>query len=403
MAFLRIKTLYKFVFISLFLIWTPSLSAQIKVAPDRYCIEFTDKKHNNFTLARPGEFLSERALQRRAKQKIEITQADLPVSSYYTDSLAKMGIEVLNASRWFNSAVVRCADADIEKIKGLNFIKKTGQLPEKKKSTTPNDTIESDLSEFFSSLFMKNENKSLYGASLKYYGQAADQIGMMNGHFLHNNGFRGDNMLIAVIDGGFYKIEELSGFDNLRNNGRLMPVKNFTVERDNLYGTSSHGTNVLSIIASDLPGRMVGSAPDAGYVMLRSEESDGEYLVEEENWIVAVEYADSLGADIITSSLGYSTFNDTLQNHTYQELDGTTIRASRAAAMAAAKGMIVCVSAGNDGNGSWRYVSVPADADSIITVGAVNPKKEYASFSSVGPTADGRIKPDLIAMGKETA
>ncbi len=386
-----------------FLIQVIVLQAQIKVAPDRYRIEFTDKKHNAFTIDRPGDFLSERALQRRTKQKIGITQVDLPVSSYYVDSLTKMGFEVVNTSRWFNSAIVRCADADIEKLRKVDFIKETVSLP-KKEDKAKNDTVVQDLETLFSYFFQKDvTNESLYGAPYEYYGQAANQIGMMNGHILHDNGFRGKGMLIAVIDGGFFKINELSGFDSMRNNGRLLPVKNFTVEKDDLYGSNNHGANVLSIIACNLPGRMVGSAPDADYLVLRSEETGGEYLVEEDNWIAAVEYADSIGVDLITTSLGYSTFNDTLQNHTYYDLDGNTIRASRAATMASARGMVVCVSAGNDGDMPWKYVSIPADADSIVTIGAVDVKRQCASFSSVGPTADRRIKPDLTAMGKGTA
>ena len=390
----------------LMLLWIPAsrLQAQVQVAPDRYLIEFTDKNHNRYTTGFPQYFLSERALQRRARQGIAVGYADLPVSSYYIDSLKRMGFDVLHRSRWFNSATVRCLPEDIEKLHHIDFIK---HAPENKKTESVQDSIfekDDDLETLFSFLFREKENTgSQYAAPTAYYGQAADQIGMMNGHFLHNSGFRGKGMLIAVIDGGFYKTGELSGFDKIRNSGQLMGIKCFSDDGNSALGENNHGANVLSIIASDLPGRMIGSAPDAEYMLLRSEEVGKEYLVEEENWIAAVEYADSIGSDLITSSLGYSVFDDVSQNHHYPDLDGRTVRASRAAAMAAARGMIVCVSAGNDGDSHWKHVSVPADADSVVTIGAVDGAGRYASFSSTGHTADGRIKPDLVAMGKETA
>ena len=409
---MKFSTITIYTYLSMFIgcLWTPTqcLFAQVQVGPpDRYRIEFTDKNHNDYTIDQPQFFLSERALQRRSRQGITITQADIPVSSCYIDSLKQMGIEVLNTSRWFNSSIIRCSPDDIEKLQKIDFIKHTPEIPR----DTLSDTIVDkgyNLETLFSFLFQKKKkenDKSLYDAPVVFYGQAVDQVGMMNGQALHNRGFRGKGMLIAVIDGGFYKVNELSGFDCLRHSGRLHGIRNFTPETDDDEDDdeNSHGTNVLSIIACNLPGRMMGSAPDAEYVLLRSEESATEYLVEEDNWITAVEYADSLGVDVITSSLGYTLFDDVSQNHRHDDLDGHTVRASYAATMAAARGMIVCVSAGNDGDNRWKLVSVPADADSVVTVGAVDRKGQYVAFSSVGYTADKRIKPDLMAMGRETA
>ena len=384
--------------------WQMSLlcvHAQIQVAPDRYRVEFTDKKHNVYTINQPEFFLSQRALQRRARQGISVTEADLPVSACYIDSLKQMGFEVLNNSRWFNSAIIRSSPENLEKLEHFNFIK---HHPVIQKERVQDTTVDDD--DFFVFHFKrKNEpdSASKYAASAQYYGQAADQVGMMNGQALHNRGFRGKGKLIAVIDGGFYKVMELSGFDSLRNSGRLREMKNFTPEINDNSEENGHGANVLSIIASHLQGRMMGTAPDAEFVLLRSEESDSEYIVEEDNWVTAVEYADSIGVDLITTSLGYTTFDERSQNHCYQELDGRAARASQAATMAAARGIIVCVSAGNDGDTRWKYVSVPADADSVVTVGAVDRNGRYVSFSSHGHTADNRIKPDLTAMGKETA
>ena len=395
-------------FIGCFGIPALHLHAQLQVAPDRYRVDFTDKNHNTYTVCQPQNFLSERALQRRVRQGISITQTDLPVTDCYIDSLKQMGFEVLNTSRWFNSATVRCLPETLEKLANVSFVRNTlivqkentQDITKNEKDSTVNKIF--DWESLFSSLFRKNAI-SIYGASIAYYGQTADQTGMMNGQALHDRGFRGKGMLIAVIDGGFYKVNDLSAFDSLRNSGRLREIKNFTPDTNNPLGNNSHGTNVLSIIAANLPGQLIGSAPDADYVLLRSEEIESEYLVEEDNWITAVEYADSIGVDVITSSLGYSVFDDASQNHRYEDLDGRTVRTSRAATMAAARGMIVCVSAGNDGDTQWKRIAVPADADSIITVGAVDRKGQYASFSSTGHTADNRIKPDLVAMGEGTA
>ena len=387
--------------------WMPvsDLHAQVEVAPGRYRIEFADKNHNAYTISLPQYFLSERALQRRAKQGIVVTQADLPVSACYIDSLKQLGFEILNTSRWFNSATIRCTPEDLEKLNHLSFIKQSLVIQKENIQDTTVDR-KSDPETPFSFFFLKKNEEEVntkYGAPVQYYGLAANQVGMMNGHALHDRGFRGKGMMIAVIDGGFHKVMELSGFDSLRNSGRLQAIKNFTPDIDNITGENNHGTNVFSIIASNLSGRMMGSAPDADYLLIRSEEIEHEYIVEEDNWIAAVEYADSIGVDLITSSLGYTTFDDLSQNHSYSDLNGRTVRTSRAATMAAARGMIVCLSAGNDGDTNWKYISVPADADSVITIGAVDREGRYASFSSKGYTADKRIKPDLVAMGRETA
>ena len=369
------------------------LNAQIPVAPDRYRIEFTDKNYSSFSVNQPQFFLSERALQRRVKQGIAITSADLPVSAVYLDSLKQMGFEVLNCSRWFNSAIIRSSPEEIEKLANVGFIKRNTVVQRENNLETETKTVK----EYTNAVEFK------YVSASQYYGMAADQIGMLNGQALHERGFRGKGMFIAVTDGGFYRLNELSGFDSLRVSGRLRGFKNFTPNSEEPLGSHSHGTNVLSILAACLPGELIGSAPDADYLLLRSEEIEHEYLVEEDNWIAAVEYADSMGVDVINCSLGYTRFDDRLQDHRYNELDGRTVRASRAAAMAAARGIIVCVSVGNEGEINWKGVAVPADADSIIAVGAVYPNGLYAEFSSNGPTVDKRIKPDLTAIGSRTA
>ena len=408
------KLIKYIILLSFLLLPATRIHAQIQVAPDRYRIEFTDKNHNPYSICQPEMFLSERALQRRARQGIELAEADLPVSYFYIDSLKRMGFEVLNTSKWFNSATIRSLPEEVEKLKRVDFVKHTihvqrEYVQEIGIEVDDDDEEEIDIETLLRLFFQidddddDDEFEYHYVDAPSYYGRAAAQIGMLNGQALHERGFRGKGMFIAVIDGGFYKLNELSAFDSLRESGRLRGFKNFTTDTENPLGSNSHGTNVLSILASALPDELIGSAPDAEYILLRSEEVEHEYLVEEDNWIAAVEHADSIGADMISCSLGYTTFDDVSQNHNKDDLDGRTVRTSRAATMAAARGMIVCVSAGNSGDNQWRIISVPADADSIVAVGAVHPNGRRVSFSSIGPTADNRIKPDLMAIGARTS
>ena len=418
------KKLAGAIFVCCIWAFSNSLYAQIQVAPDRFRIEFTDKNHNSYSISQPELFLSQRALQRRARQGIEVDYNDLPVSYFYIDSLKRMGFEVLNTSRWFNSATLRTTAQEIEKLQNVDFIKYTGLV--EIEQIENEETEELDFASFLrfliendllnlDDLFETDEDEEdvdeddneyfelHYEDAPAHYGKAAAQIGMLNGQNLHERGFRGNGMFIGVIDGGFFNVNELSGFENMRASGRLRGIVNFTPDVENPLGNNNHGTNVLSILAADLPDQLIGSAPDAEYILLRSEEVEHEYLVEEDNWIVAIEYADSIGVDVINCSLGYTTFDDSSQNHCKTSIDGRSVRTSRAATMAAARGMILCISAGNDGDSNWGIISVPADADSIVAVGAVNPKGRRASFSSTGPTADNRIKPDLMAVGARTA
>jgi len=210
-------------------------------------------------------------------------------------------------------------------------------------------------------------------------------------------------IVIAVIDGGFINANTHIAFDSLRLSGRLLGTHDFAYRTDNVFCRSTHGASVLSTLASNVPNYLIGTAPDAQYWLLISERIQGEYPVEADLWISAAEFADSVGADIITSSLGYTVFSNSKLNFSYQDMNGQTVRVSRAACQAAEKGIVVFNSAGNDGLSEWHYIGAPADAMKIITVGSVNAMGKISDFSSFGPTADGRIKPELCAMGYKTA
>ena len=369
------------------------LGAQEKIAPDVYLIRFTDKNQSAFQLNNPSKFLSDRALQRRKKQNILLQDNDLPVSNVYLDSLQKLGFSVLNTSKWLNAASVQVADTAVfQKLSGISFVK-----PYSAKGFSALSYVRKAKEEVVSHNLLK--------AGSDFYGTSYGQIAIHHGDYLHNMGFRGQGMLIAVLDGGFTNANHMPVLDSLWLQNRVVLTRDTYKPNTDLFTLDWHGSMVLSTMAGTQPGILVGTAPMACYMLLRSENSTTwnvmryEFSVEEFNWAVAAELADSTGADVITSSLGYSVFDDTSMNMTYKDMNGKTSPASVAATIAASKGMIVLVSAGNEGSNSWKYITAPADADSILTVGAINDIGLRAWFSSVGPTFDRRIKPDVMAVG----
>ncbi len=361
-----------------------------RTAPFKYRIVFTDKDHSPFSLDNPEAFLSQKSLERRVKQGISLSANDLPVTPAYIDSLTMAGARILTVSRWFNDATVSITeDSVLQKIAGYTFVKKNAggsiqhfqlpvysEAPQGTQGTTPLTVMD--------------------------YGSSWWQLAIHNGNILHMKGFTGRDMTIAVIDAGFANADSLRVFDNLWENGRIKGTRDFVDPGNNVFREATHGMSVLSIIGGYLPGELVGTAPDASFWLLRSEDVHSENIIEEDNWIAAAEFADSAGADIINTSLGYSQFDDTLQNHTYADMNGRTTRISIAADIAVSKGMLVVVSAGNQGALPWKYITAPADADSVLAIGAVDESRNVARFSSRGPSSDNRIKPDVMSLGQGT-
>lgn len=371
-----------------------------QIAPSRYVIFFTDKNGNPYSISSPEEFLSQRAIDRRLAQNISITENDLPVNPDYVDAVVATGVQLLNRSKWFNAVTIRAtAQSQLDDIAALPFVAQISTA----------GFLQIPTEDFYNKFETETENQFLKTsvASPKIsnadYGSALNQIDMIGGIGLHEAGFRGQDVLIAVLDAGFSNTDILSAFDSLRNENRIIATKDFVDGGNNIYGHSSHGTMVLSTMAANIPGVYIGTAPKASYLLLRSEEAASEYIIEEYNWASAAEFADSAGADIINSSLGYTDFNDPLQNHTYSDMDGNTTPVTIAADIAASKGILVVNSAGNQGGSSWFYISAPADGDSVLAVGAVDPNGDYVNFSSKGPSSDGRIKPNVTAQGKDAA
>lgn len=349
-----------------------------------YWIQFKHKNQNRFSIDRPEEFLSQQSILRRNKHNIPIDSTDLPVNNLYVDSIVRLTDGVIKcSSKWLNGITLVINDtSSFYKVRNLSFVKNielTKTISSQQKIASMPDKLQTETS--------PDEQ------------MAIDQKAVHNLPFLHNLGFDGEGMKIAVIDGGFYHVNTLSAFDDLQ----LIGTRDFVSPSADIFEQHSHGMHVLSIMAANLPGKMVGTAPRASYLLLRSEDTSQEYKAETDFWVSAIEYADSIGVDLVNSSLGYSNFDHDFMNFSYSDLNGKNARISIAATIAAHKGILVINSAGNEGGNPWHYICAPADADSIITVGGIDSNLNHVEYSSYGPTYDGRIKPTLSAIGKATA
>lgn len=372
------------------LIFSIAIHAQPKF---QFRIEFTDKSNNPFTLDHPRDFLSARSIVRKEKEGVEINESDLPITPAYLEKLREIPtLSIVSRSKWFNDVVIETSDSSIiHKLESYEFINRIEALP-----GDPNKKV-------------KGENKLLDTAVISIehpqfiegYGPAFHQASMLNADYLNIAGFRGEGIRIGVIDAGFSGVDRSAFFTHLFAGNRLVDTYDFVQKDRNVYAHSSHGHVVLSTMAADLEGSMIGLAPEAEYVLLRSEDGSGEYLLEEYFWVEAAEFADSAGVDIINTSLGYTTFEDSLQDHTYSDMDGKTTRISKANNMAFEKGILLFASAGNLGNNAWGKIGAPADAIEVITVGGVDSAETLAYFSSRGPSFDDRIKPDVVVQGKD--
>ena len=368
-----------------------SVSSQ-KLSQNRYWIPFTDKEGNGYSISAPEEFLTERAIQRRLSQNIPIKSEDLPVSQVYVDSLRNLGVTILGTSKWFNAAIVESSDSvQIRSLGSLSFVKSFNYQSPLRLST--------------SSITDKYYNNEILAQlpNQSHYGFADKQISILNGKPLHHLGYKGRNIIIAILDAGFYQADSIPAFDSLWLNNRIITWHDFgKPPYPDFFRGDSHGMSVLSTMGANIPGEFVGTSPDASFILLRSEVIEYENLIEEAWWLLAAEFADSCGADIINSSLGYSIFDDSTQNYSFDNMDGKTALSTLAAEKAFSKGMIVVVSAGNEGNKPWQKITAPSDGKNILSVGAIDTFLNHAAFSSYGPSADNRIKPDIMAVGLRT-
>lgn len=359
--------------------------------PKKYLVTFRDKTDSPFSISQPEAFLSKRSVERRQRQGIAVAQRDLPPNPAYVQGVRQTGATVWYTSRWANAALVEATPEQLARMRQLPYL--TG--------VESNTALNVNRGERTLERGIKATGPATPpdGEALPNYGYSLPQVTLIGADSMHARGFRGEGMLIGVLDNGFVNANKLPVFAPLFAENRVVATYDFVNRKTDVYDRGSHGTSVLSTLAGYRDGVLVGTAYNASYVLLHTEDDSGERLQEEAFWLFGAEFADSVGVDVINSSLGYTTFDDPTTNHTYADLTGNKTLAARAADWAAAAGMVVVVAAGNEGNKAWRFISTPADADSVIAVAAVDRNGQYAGFSSRGPRVDGRVKPDLAAMG----
>ena len=366
--------------------------AQAQIATNTYWVKFTDKNDSPYSIDAPEAYLSQRALDRRARLGIAIDEYDIPVNPQYLEAVANCGATLINPTKWLNGVTIYTADPTvIEAINALPFVETVRNCENHPEAQVRKQQwLEKEMAPVDAGNAMRN-----------YYGGAYTQNTQLNVQVLHDNGFKGEGMVVAVLDGGFVGADIHECFDNMREEGRLLGTRDFVYGSTSVYSQSTHGTSCLSTMAAYVPETFVGSAPKASFYLFHTEDGDQENIIEEYNWVSGAEYADSLGVDVCSTSLGYIDFDMSQWDHPFEHYDGHTAPMTIGAEIAASRGMICLNSAGNEGDGVCT-LGIPADAEHILTIGAVDDQGERAYFSSVGPTYDGRIKPDVMAMGYGT-
>ena len=358
-----------------------SAEAQVE---NKFAVFFANKGNNPFTLENPSAYLTARAIERRQKQNIEIDSLDLPVTPAYIQAVKSTGAKILNPTKWLNAVTIEADSSVLDSILALSFVDSVRLIFNKnyvEKTSRPHkfDLIDYDEAD---------------------YGDAFRQIEMMNGHMVHDLEFKGEGMLIGVLDGGFTNAQGVDALKPLFNNNQIVAAWDPVGGDDDPYESSGHGTAVLSCMGGFLKGEIIGTAPLADYILIRTEDVASEFPIEEFNWASGAEYADSLGADILNTSLGYSVFDDSTMSYVYErDLTGDKTWITRASNIAFSRGILVVTSAGNEGGGEWFHITAPGDGIDVLTVGATDDNYNRASFSSFGPDAQGRIKPNVAAMG----
>ena len=376
----------------LFLLFFSPKTAQAQRV-GQYLLLFRDKAGTSFRTDRPEQFLSARSVARRQRQSIATSERDLPVTSAYTDGLRRAGARVLYTSRWLNAALVEAFPAQLPALLALPYVRglETGRVLNNARlevNASPQNT---------------GERANKFGQeAVPAYGPADFQLKQLGVDKMHELGYQGETMLVAILDAGFLRANRVAFLNPLFAERRVLATYDFPDRETDVYDDDEHGLNVLSVMAAEAPNQLYGPAYKATYLLLRTEIAATENPVEEAYWLFGAEYADSTGADIINSSLGYTTFDNPADNHTYADLTGNKTLISRAATWAAEAGIVVVNSAGNEGASAWRNIAAPADSPGVLSIGAVDRSGILARFSSVGPTPDGRIKPDLVALGQGT-
>lgn len=376
-----------------------TITSKVEAQNSKWVVMFKDKNGTNFKLNQPIKYLSQRAIDRRTRYGIKIDSTDLPVNQTYINQVVAQGaVTFMSSSKWLNQILINCTDAaTLNKIKALPFVKSTNAVG----NLVANDGGNS-VDKFKETVTpLTTTEKLLAAPTTKYnYGQSFGQVHIHNGEFLHDKGFTGKGMIITILDAGFYKYKSTKCFDSIRARNGFLGEKDFVSYDNSVNEDYDHGENCLSIIGANVPGTMVGTAPDANFWLIRTENAATEQPIEEHNWVAGAEFADSAGTDLISSSLGYTQFDNSTFNHTYANFYNNSTMCTQGAAYAAKKGIIVTNSAGNSGADSWKYLGFPSDADSVAAIAASDVNGNIAYFSSFG--YPGKVKPNITSVGYGT-
>ncbi|MFM8255318.1 MAG: S8 family peptidase [Bacteroidota bacterium] len=374
-----------------------SASAQFS----RHIVWLKNKGNNNFTLSDASPYLSARSIARRTRYAIQLDSTDLPVSPNYVAAIRAIpGVTILNVSKWLNAISIQTASsAALASIQALPYVQQVAGLAARPAALQPARPDKFSNQMIVSPIIGNSVSEKMTGDFYNYGTNAGLEMKLHRAEFLHNIGLRGSGMQVAVLDGGFLNYNTLPAFDSVNRKGQILSTWDFVSGNVTVSDDHPHGMQCLSTIAANIPGQFIGKAPQAFFHLYRTEDVSSEFPIEEFNWVCGAERADSEGADLISSSLGYYDFDNPVFNYTYAQMDGKTTIAVKGADLAAKKGLLVFNSAGNEGAGTWRYIITPADGDSVVAVGAVNAAGTVAGFSSYGPSADGRIKPELASVG----
>ncbi|NPD45491.1 MULTISPECIES: S8/S53 family peptidase [unclassified Lentimicrobium] len=364
----------------------------------KYAVHFTHKNFTPYSVDQPEEFLSQRAIDRRAKYNIPIIEEDLPIDPELIENILGLNdnFELIIHVKWLNAIIISTPDStDVEILDLLDDVEKVVQVYNSNFKSSKSDKLSFDLKE--EQIYAPHKSTQAYDSA--FYGGGWVQINQLKGEKLHELGYKGQGMVIAVLDAGFVGVDERQIFQSLWDNDQILGTKNMVAPGETVFATHTHGTAVLSTMGGYWEGNLVGTAPDADYWLIRTEDGASEALIEEYNWVAGAAFADSVGADVLNTSLGYTTFDDLRTDHTWEELNGDLTIITRGSNMAFRKGMLVVNSAGNSGNSSWRYVGAPADGYQVFSIGAVDGSGNIASFSSHGFPWSDDIKPNVVARG----
>ena len=358
---------------------------------NKYLVLLKNKTGSPYSIDRPQEFLSQRSIDRRSRQKIKITERELPPNPAYLQQIAQTGAKIWYKSRWLNAVLIETSAAKLSAVLALPFVKgleRDGDI-RNSRMAAPAD-------------FTRDKMETL--ESPLNYGNSLNQIQMLGADKMHEAGFKGEGMLIGILDSGFKNANTVPYLAHLFTGNKIVKTWDFVANESSVYEDHPHGLGVLSCIAGLQEGQLVGTAPKASFALFRTEDVASETRIEEANWLFGAEMADSLGVDVLNSSLGYYDFDVPIPDYSKADINGNKTLVTRAADWLAATGVLVCNSAGNEGtDASWNYIIAPADADSVLAIAAVDANRSRVSFSSPGPRVDGRIKPDLAAKGGGTS